>query len=49
MPRGEDSYVNPAGVQYYNRLIDKLLKNNITPIVCAQNFKLYLIAILKLK
>ncbi|XP_060875148.1 myrosinase 1-like isoform X3 [Metopolophium dirhodum] len=33
LPRGEDSYINPAGVQYYNRLIDKLIENNITPIV----------------
>lgn len=39
LPRGEESYVNPAGVQYYNRLIDKLLESNITPIVCDQHFK----------
>ncbi|KAL5235702.1 hypothetical protein ACI65C_003112 [Semiaphis heraclei] len=40
LPRGEDSYVNPAGVQYYNRLIDKLLENNITPIVTIYHWDL---------
>ncbi|XP_027839752.2 myrosinase 1-like isoform X2 [Aphis gossypii] len=40
LPRGEDSYVNPAGVQYYNRLIDKLIENNITPIVTIYHWDL---------
>ncbi|XP_026804243.1 myrosinase 1-like isoform X2 [Rhopalosiphum maidis] len=40
LPRGEDSYINPAGIQYYNRLIDKLIENNITPVVTIYHWDL---------
>lgn len=32
-PDGRISSLNPLGVDYYNRVIDTLLKNNITPAV----------------
>ncbi|XP_050442160.1 myrosinase 1-like isoform X2 [Adelges cooleyi] len=40
LPRGEDSLINPSGVQYYNQLIDALLENNITPLVTIYHWDL---------
>ncbi|XP_044733285.1 myrosinase 1-like [Chrysoperla carnea] len=33
LPDGFSNNVNPDGIRYYNELIDKLLANNITPLV----------------
>lgn len=33
LPDGDVSSLNQAGVDYYNRLINKLLENNIEPMV----------------
>ncbi|RRD95549.1 glycoside hydrolase family 1 protein [Clostridiales bacterium COT073_COT-073] len=34
----EDHKINPKGIQFYNNLIDELLKNNITPIVTLYHY-----------
>jgi len=33
LPTGYANVVNPAGIDYYNKLITELLKNNIEPVV----------------
>lgn len=33
LPNGDITNINEAGIQYYNNLIDELLKNNIKPMV----------------
>lgn len=33
LPNGEITEVNELGVNYYNKLIDELLKNDIEPMV----------------
>lgn len=33
LPTGDIANINEAGVQYYQKLIDELLKNNILPMV----------------
>lgn len=33
LPTGDISNINETGIQYYKKLIDELLDNNITPMV----------------
>ena len=40
LPKGTVDEVNQAGVKYYNKLIDSLLENNITPMVALYHFDL---------
>ena len=40
LPKGTVDQVNHAGVEYYNKLIDSLLENNITPMVALYHFDL---------
>lgn len=40
LPTGFSNYINPLGVQYYNNVIDELLKYNIEPIVTIFHFDL---------
>ncbi|KXJ21201.1 cytosolic beta-glucosidase [Exaiptasia diaphana] len=40
LPRGTVDHVNPLGVQYYKKLIGKLLENNIQPAVTLYHFDL---------
>ncbi|KAL4121991.1 hypothetical protein QTP88_014406 [Uroleucon formosanum] len=40
LPNGDDRVVNEAGVNYYKSLIEKLLENNITPLVTMYHFDL---------
>ena len=40
LPKGTIDEVNQAGVKYYNKLIDSLLENNITPMVALYHFDL---------
>ncbi|WP_416325394.1 glycoside hydrolase family 1 protein [[Eubacterium] hominis] len=37
-PNGDDEEVNQKGVDFYNRLINKLVENNIEPIVTIMHF-----------
>lgn len=37
-PNGEDQEVNQKGIEFYENLIDELLKNDITPIVTLYHF-----------
>ena len=38
LPRGDTSHVNVAGLEYYKKLIKKLLANNIQPAVTLYHF-----------
>lgn len=38
LPQGVIDHVNPLGIQYYKRLIDKLKENNILPAVTLYHF-----------
>ncbi|KAL4121993.1 hypothetical protein QTP88_014408 [Uroleucon formosanum] len=40
LPNGDDRVVNEAGVNYYKSLIEKLLENNITPLVTMYHWDL---------
>jgi beta-glucosidase/6-phospho-beta-glucosidase/beta-galactosidase len=40
LPNGDDRFVNEAGVNYYKSLIQKLLDNNITPVVTMYHWDL---------
>ena len=40
LPKGTVDEVNQAGVKYYNKLIDSLLENNMTPMVALYHFDL---------
>lgn len=40
MPYGRPDYVNPLGIQYYNKLINELLSKNITPFVTMYHWDL---------
>lgn len=33
LPNGDLSYINESGIDYYHRLIDELLNNEIEPMV----------------
>ncbi|CAM3597180.1 glycoside hydrolase family 1 protein [Erysipelothrix urinaevulpis] len=39
-PNGDDEYPNQAGINYYQNLVDCLIKNNIEPIVTLYHFEL---------
>lgn len=34
LPKGFGDAINQAGINYYHKLIDELLSNNIIPMVC---------------
>ncbi|XP_038219757.1 myrosinase 1-like [Zerene cesonia] len=40
LPFGRPDYVNPEGIAYYNKLIDLLLANNITPFLTMYHWEL---------
>lgn len=40
LPNGDISSLNQAGVQYYNRVINTLLENNIEPLVTMYHYDL---------
>lgn len=40
MPNGDNSSLNQKGIDYYNYVIDKLVENNITPMVSMVHFDL---------
>lgn len=40
LPNGDISHVNPAGVDYYNRLINKLIDNGIEPMATMYHYDL---------
>ncbi|XP_038219759.1 myrosinase 1-like [Zerene cesonia] len=40
LPFGRADYVNPEGIAYYNKLIDLLLANNITPFLTMYHWEL---------
>ncbi|XP_050532045.1 myrosinase 1-like [Daktulosphaira vitifoliae] len=40
LPRGHDTSPNPAGVEYYHKIIDLLLENDITPVVTIYHWDL---------
>ncbi|KAK3744959.1 hypothetical protein QZH41_000292 [Actinostola sp. cb2023] len=40
LPRGDIDEVNPLGLQYYKKLIEKLVENNIQPAVTLYHFDL---------
>lgn len=33
LPTGFDNFINPEGIAYYNKVIDLLIENNITPVI----------------
>ncbi|XP_062849239.1 cytosolic beta-glucosidase [Trichomycterus rosablanca] len=40
LPDGTTSFVNPKGVQYYNKVINDLISNAVTPMVTLNHFDL---------
>ncbi|KAK6640646.1 hypothetical protein RUM44_012343 [Polyplax serrata] len=40
LPRGDSSYINSPGVDYYKKLINSLLANNIQPVVTLSHWDL---------
>lgn len=40
LPHGDTSLINEAGIDYYNKLIDRLLENNIEPMVTMYHYDL---------
>lgn len=40
LPNGDVSNINEVGIEYYNKLIDKLLENGIEPMVTMYHYDL---------
>ncbi|XP_050532048.1 lactase/phlorizin hydrolase-like [Daktulosphaira vitifoliae] len=40
LPKGHDFVTNPAGIEYYHKVIDLLLENDITPVVTIYHWDL---------